>query len=384
MQNMKKVRIGVIGLGAMGYTHCKNVRSIEETELTCVCDSFAAVAEEKGKEFGVRYFTDYRDLVKSGLCDAVIVVVPHWFHAEVSSFAFENNLHVICEKPLAVTVSDADRMIRAAGKGNRIFAVMHQMRTEPFFRKAREIVESGTLGRITRTLCADPWYRTQAYYESNVWRATWKGEGGGVLINQAPHIMDLFLMLGGIPCRVEAGTRTRLHDIEVEDEASVLLEYKGGAWGYYYTCTCEPVQTMHMEIAGDKGKLVINSRKVTLYRYNSPVSEFTRKADNMWATISSAEEKFEFENNFSTAQVEMMKNFAAAILRGERLYASAKDGLNVVEFFNACILSGMKKKAVDIPVGRAEYDELMHELKRKSKPKKRVRIQRVTDPRLAR
>lgn len=378
---MKPVRIGVIGLGAMGYAHCKNVRSLKETVLACVCDNDAAVAKEKGKEFGVPYFTDYKKLIGSRLCDAVLVVIPHWFHPDVSICAFKNGLHVLCEKPVAVTVSDVDRMIAAAKRSGKKFAVMHQMRTEPFFKKAREILESGSIGKITRTLCVDPWYRSQAYYDSNVWRATWKGEGGGVLINQAPHIIDLFILLGGLPVTVDAKTRTRLHKIEVEDEVSAALQYKNGAWGYYYTTTCEAVGPFHMEISGDKGKLVIDGKeKMNFYKYSEPVSEFTRKAENMWASLKAEEKKFEFKSNVTTGQPEMIQNFAAAISGKEKLFADGKDGLNAVEFINASILSGQKKKPVDIPVNRKEYDGLIEKLKKTSKPKKHVRIQRVADP----
>ncbi len=381
---MKPVRIGVIGLGAMGYAHCKNVRSLKETLLTCVCDNDGAAAKEKGEEFRVPYFTDYKKLAKSGLCDAVLVVIPHWFHPDVTIYAFKSGLHVICEKPVAVTVSDVDRMIAAARRSRKKFAVMHQMRTEPFFRKAKEIMESGVLGRITRTLCIDPWYRTQAYYDSNVWRATWKGEGGGVLINQAPHIIDLFILLGGLPVKVDAKTRTRLHDIEVEDEVAAALQYKNGAWGYYYTTTCETFGTFHMEIAGDTGKLVINGKeKMTLYGYSEPVSVYTHKAGSMWASLKVEEETFEFKSNVTTGQTEMIRNFAAAISGKEKLFAEGKDGLNAVEFINACILSGKKRKPVNIPVNRKEYDALIEKLKRTSKPKKRVVIQRVTDPKFA-
>jgi len=379
---MEKVRIGIVGLGAMGYGHCKNVISIPETELTAVCDNSEDLARERGKEFGVPYFTDSRELINSGLCDGIIVVVPHWFHPDVSIYALQSGLNVLCEKPLAVTVSDAERMVKGAKKYKKVFSVMHQMRTEPFFKKAKEIVESGAIGKIHRTLCVDLWYRAQAYYDSGTWRATWKGEGGGVLINQAPHIIDLFIALAGLPCRIEAKTRTRLHKIEVEDDVCAFLEYRNGAWGYYYTTTCEPVRNFYIELAGEKGKLIIDGYKIKLYRYNEPVSVFTRKAKNMWEAIEAKEEIYQFESNLSTGQKEIIKNFAEAILQKEKLLVTGKDGLNTVEFINACILSGKKGKPVDIPVDRDEYNRLIEKLKRLSKPKKNVKVQIATDPRL--
>ena len=377
---MEKIKIGVIGVGGMGYAHCKSVNELEEAELTCVSDIDEEVAKERGEEFGVKYFTDYKELIKSGLCDAVIVATPHWFHPEISIFAFENGLHVLSEKPIAVRVSDADRMIEAAKKSGKVFTIMFQRRTEPFARKAREIIESGTLGEIQRTLCVDPWYRAQAYYNSATWRATWIGEGGGVLINQAPHTIDLFTYLAGLPKKIEAKTRTKIHDIEVEDEVSALLEYKNGAWGYYYTSTCEPVGPARIEIAGDKGKLVISGTTLTLYKYEKPISVFTKEAESMWAGLKVEEETVTLPENVATGHKEIIRNFVHAILEGEELYVKGKEGLNSVEFINACILSGKKNKVVEIPVDRGEYDELLEELKKTSKPKKVVKVVRETDP----
>ncbi len=380
---MEKVRIGVIGVGGMGYAHSKIIKSFEEAELTCVSDVDENVAKEKGEEFGVKYFTDYKELIKSGLCDAVVVATPHWFHPEISIFAFENGLHVLTEKPIAVKVSDADKMIEAAKKSKKVFSVMFQRRTEPLFKKAYQIVKSGAIGEIQKSVCIDPWYRSQAYYDSGTWRATWIGEGGGVLINQAPHTIDLFTFLTGLPKKIEAKTRTKLHDIEVEDEVSAFLEYENGAWGYYYTSTCEPVGPFHLEITGDKGKLVIRGTTLTFYSFEYPISEFTKKAPDMWASLNFTEEKIEISSNVQTGHAVILKNFVRAILYGEELIVKGEEGLRSVEFINACILSGKKGKVVEIPVDRNEYDDLMEELKKTSKPKKVVKVQRVTDPNIA-
>ncbi len=378
---MDKVRIGVIGVGGMGYSHSKAVKSLADTELTCVSDTEKAVAKEKGEEFGVGYFTDYRELIKSGLCDAVIVATPHWIHPEVSVFAFENGLHVLSEKPLAVTVSGADEMIDAAKRNKKVFAVMYQRRTEPAIRKAIEIVKSGILGEIQRTLLVNPDFRPQAYYDSGIWRATWLGEGGGVLINQAPHGIDIFMRLGGLPVRVEAKTRTKLHKIEVEDEASAFLEYGNGAWGYYYTSTCEGCGGLHLELAGDKGKLVLKGEELKLYRFSQPVSEFSVSSEDMWAVPEVKEEDVELPSDVAAGHSVIIENFARAILHGELLVAPGEDGLRSVEFINALILSGRKGKCVEIPVDRTEYDGFIEEMKKTSKPKEVVNVKRITDPR---
>lgn len=379
---MAKVAIGVIGVGGMGHAHCKSANSLEEAELTCVCDAEEGVARKRGEEFGVKYFTDYKELIESRLCDAVIVATPHWFHPEISVFAFENGLHVLSEKPIAVTVSSADKMAEAAKRNKRVFAVMHQRRTEPVVIKAGEIVKSGILGQIQRTLFVDPCYRAQAYYDSGTWRATWSGEGGGVLINQAPHGIDVFMHLGGLPRKVEAKTRTRLHKIEVEDEASAFLEYENGAWGYYYTTTCEAGGVSHLELVGDKGKLILRGEELRLYAFSQPISEFTFQAKDMWASLKVKEEKIEMPSNIATGHSAIIKNFARAVLYREPLISPGEDGLKSVEFINAVILSGRKGKPVEVPVNRKEYDRLMKKLRKRSKPKEAAKAERITDPRI--
>ncbi|MBN1445808.1 MAG: Gfo/Idh/MocA family oxidoreductase [Candidatus Omnitrophica bacterium] len=378
---MKKVKIGVIGVGGMGSSHCLSAKELNETELVFVCDIDEKVAKTKSKELGVPYFMDYKKAVKSGLCDAVVIATPHWIHPEIGVFAFKNGLHVLSEKPIAVTVADADRMIKAAKDNKRVFAVMFQRRTTSFVKKLKEIVKSGAIGEVTRTLCVDPWYRAQSYYDSGTWRATWAGEGGGVLVNQSPHTIDLFTYIAGLPVKVEAKTRTKLHKIEVEDDVAVSLEYKNGAWGYFYTSTCEPA-TFYMEIVGDKGKVIANGTDITLYRYSVPVSKFTHQSKVMWASLDVKEEKVKLDKDVP-GHKEIMRNFAMAIHKKEKLISPGQEGLNAVEFFNACILSGAKNKPVKIPVNRSEYNSLMKGLIKTSKVKKNVRVQRVTDPKHA-
>ncbi|HIE44571.1 MAG TPA: Gfo/Idh/MocA family oxidoreductase, partial [Candidatus Omnitrophica bacterium] len=363
------------------YGHCKSATSLEETRLTCVCDIDREVAKNIAEEFEVKYFTDYKELVKSGLVDGVIVATHHWIHPEISIFSMENGLHVLSEKPISVTVSDADSMIEVAKKNGKVFSVMYQRRTTPSIKEARKIVESGRLGGIQRTMCIDPSYRAQAYYDSGTWRATWSGEGGGVLINQAPHGIDVFILLGGLPSKVEAKVRTKLHKIEVEDEACAFLEYPNGSWGYYYATTCEPAGKYHLELIGDKGKLVLIGDELKFYTFSQPISELTPKAPDMWASPEVKEEIIEIPTDSSVGHIEIIRNFARAIMYGEELISPGEEGLKSVEFINATILSGVKNQPVTIPVDREEYDKFIGELKKSSKPKKISHVQRVTDPR---
>lgn len=376
---MKKVRIGVIGIGGMGVSHCNSIKKLENAELAFVCDIDKKVAETRGKEFNVPFFTDYKDAIKSKTADAVTIAALHWLHSEIAVYALKNGLNVLSEKPMTVTVADADKMVNAAKKNKKLLAVIFQRRTEPWVIKLKELISKGAIGEITRTLCVDPWYRPQVYYDSGIWRATWKGEGGGVLINQAPHIIDIFTYLAGLPVKIEAKTRTRMHKIEVENEVSAFLEYKNGAWGYYYTTTCEP-SFFRMEIAGEKGKIVVKNTEITLYKYDMPISKFTKTTKDMWASLGMKEEKVEYETNIPTGHNEIIRNFVQAILKKETLLVSGEEGLKSVEFINACILSGKTGKPAKIPVNRKKYDILMKRLVSQSKAKKRVKVQRLTDP----
>ncbi len=377
---MEKVRFGVIGVGGMGSAHAKIIKELEETELTAVSDMDKETADKVSKEYAVASFTDYKKLIESGLVDAVIVATPHYFHPSIGVAAMEAGIHVLVEKPIAVSVKGADTLLKAAKRTGKVFGVMYQSRTLPTIRVARKIIESGRLGEIRRTCMINPDYRSQAYYDSGTWRATWIGEGGGVLINQAPHGIDLFMLLGGMPSRVTARVRTRLHDIEVEDEADGLLEYPNGAWGYYFTSTDEAPSGRRIEIAGDKGKLILENETLKFYSLKTSIPEFTVKNTAMWGAPEVIEEKLELPE-CETGHKAITRNFARCILYGEKLLSPGEDGIKSVEFINALILSGKKNKPVDIPVDREEYEELLESLKKSSKEKKIVKVQRITDPR---
>jgi len=376
---MEKVRFGIIGVGGMGQAHAKNIQEIEETQLTAVSDTDKKTAEKVSKEYKVTGFTDYKELLTSGLIDAVIVATPHYFHPEIGIAAMEADVHVLTEKPIAVSVKAADSLLEAAKRTGKVFGVMYQSRSLPAIRVAREIIESGRLGEIRRTLMVNPDYRCQAYYDSSTWRATWAGEGGGVLINQAPHGIDLFMFLGGMPSRVTARIRTRLHNIEVEDEADALLEYSNGAWGYYLASTDEAPSEKRIEIVGDKGKLVLENETLKFYSLKTSIPEFTLKNKAMWGGPEVVEEKLEFPE-CETGHSAITRNFARCILQGEELLSLGEDGIKSVEFINALILSGKKNKPVALPVDREEYKELLESLKKSSQAKKTVKVQRVTDP----
>lgn len=378
---MDKVRMGVIGVGGMGSGHCNMIPKIPETELTAVCDVEPSTLEAITAKHGVPGFATHEELLDSGLVDAVVIATPHYFHPPIAIDAFKRGIHVLSEKPLGVTVSEVDKMIQAANESGLKFSVMYQMRAEPASIVAKQIIDEGQLGEIYRTELVMGWYRSQAYYDSGGWRATWAGEGGGVLINQAPHVLDLFSWLAGLPSKITGQTRTRLHDIEVEDEAFALLEYANGAHGYLYASTTEVPGTQRIEICGDKGKLTLADGGVKLTHIDGSIKTFTVENTEMWASPKSkgVEVTLPERGEFKDHSV-ITRNFANAILNGETLIAPGTEGINAMELINGMILSGKAGKTVAVPVNRAEFDALNKELQATSRAKSTVKEQRVTDP----
>ncbi len=378
-----KVRFGVIGTGGMGSGHCRTIPSIPETELTAICDINPDTRAALSEKHGVPAFATHTELLDSGLVDAVTIATPHYFHPPIAIEAFSKGIHVLSEKPLAVTVSAVDAMIAAARASGLKFGVMYQMRGEPQNQAARKIVESGVLGDVYRTSLVMAWYRSQAYYNSGGWRATWIGEGGGVLINQAPHYLDLFSWLGGLPTSITAQTRTRLHNIEVEDEAFATLEYANGAHGYLYASTTEMPNNNKLEVCGDKGKLILDNGDIKLYTLDGSLRDFTQTCESMWGsptvTETPVDVKVQAEDEIK-GHAAITRNFARSILFGEELIAPGYDGINAVELINGMILSSKTGKTVSVPVDRAAYDHILEELKATSISKGEVKEQRITDP----
>ncbi|HPU85921.1 MAG TPA: Gfo/Idh/MocA family oxidoreductase [Candidatus Latescibacteria bacterium] len=377
---MEKLRVGVIGVGGMGTGHCEGLtKNVEETVLTAVCDIDPNVAKEKAKTYGVKAFTSHKKLIKSGLVDAVTIATPHYFHSPIAVAAFEAGLHVLSEKPIAVTVRAGDEMIAAAKASGLVFGVMFQHRTRPVSQAMKKIVSSGVLGRIYRAMMVETHFRTQGYYDSATWRATWKGEGGGVLLNQAPHGIDIFTWLVGLPKKVKAVTRTWRHRIEVEDEASALLEWENGAVGYYHTSTNESPSSDILEVCGDNGKLVYNHGKASLFLNDPPIQKFSDDAGIMWGNPKVTEQPIELIDR-PTGHSAILRNWARAILYGEELIAPGVEGINSLEFINAVIFSGATGKEVELPVPRAAYERWIRAKARTSTFQKHVVEKRETDP----
>lgn len=365
---MDRVRFGIVGTGGMGTGHARSLQEMPEGELTAVCDIVPEVAKAVGDEFGVPYCTAYQELVARPDVDVVVVATPHYFHPEISIYAMEQGKAVISEKPIAVTVSAADAMVAAAKRTGAPFAVMYQSRTEPVWRAAHDLVKSGRLGKIYRTMLVYADFRSQAYYNSAGWRATWAGEGGGVLMNQAPHSLDRFAWLGGLPSKVTAYTATTMHRIEVEDVASAILSYSNGATGYIYCSTTEAPGTNFFELSGERGKLRVTDQQLRFWEIPAGVRGYSDSTDQMWGGPETREVEIELPD-CDRGHIAVLRNMANHLLRGDPLLTPGIEGINSVELINAMILSGYVGEPVSIPVDRARYDAFLAERVAESRPK---------------
>ena len=377
---MDKVRMGVIGVGGMGSYHANYIASgdIKRAELAAVCDT----DESKLKPYGaVKTFTDSAEIIRSGVVDAVLVATPHYFHTTIGIDAMQNGLHFLSEKPIAVHKADAERMI-AAHKANPklIFSAMFQCRTEPLWKKLKHLIESGELGELTRVnWIATDWFRTEAYYASGGWRATWSGEGGGILLNQCPHNLDLMQWVFGMPCKIRAfmafGAR---HDIEVEDEVTAYLEYPNGATGAFIVTTGEAPGTNRLEIAGERGKIVMEHGKISFTRNEVPMTEFSRTSKQGFATPPVWHIDVPVGGGASGHRV-ITQDFVDAILDGTPLIAPAEEGIKSVEMATSMIYSQIKDVTVELPLDSAAYEAALGELIANSKFVKKAAVERDED-----
>jgi len=377
---MDKVRMGVIGVGGMGSHHARYLQAgeIKRAELTAVCD----IDESKLKGFAaVKTFTDSAELIRSGLVDAVLIATPHYFHTTIGVDAMQQGVHVLTEKPIAVHKADCERMIAAhAANPKLVFSAMFQLRCEPIWRKLKQLIDDGELGEITRVnWIATNWFRTEAYYASGGWRATWSGEGGGILLNQCPHNLDLMQWMFGMPSKIRAflGFGVK-HDIEVEDQVTAYLEYPNGATGAFIVTTGEAPGTDRLEVAGERGKVVVERGKISFTRNEVPMTEFSRTSKMGFALPPVWHIEVPFGGG-ETGHQAITRNFVNAILDGSPLIAPAEEGIKSIEMANSMIYSQIKDVTVKLPLDSAAYEAALKDLIAKSKFVKKSAVERDED-----
>ena len=361
---MEQVRFGIIGCGNIAQNHVKNFETgkVKDGVVTAICD----IVPEKYEALNALYenkfatFTDAKEMMKSGLVDAVIICTPHYQHPELAIMAMDAEIHCIIEKPAGVYTLQVKEMLERAKTAKTKLSMMFNQRTNPAFKKMREMVATGKIGDVKRTnWIITNWYRTQEYYDSGSWRATWAGEGGGVLYNQSPHQLDLFQwIVGMMPKKVHAFCHFgKWHNIEVEDDVTCYVEYPNGATGCFITTTADAPGTNRFEITGTKGKLVFENDKLFFTeleiseREHCFATNMTFRAPDMLPTVEIA---LEGENSQHAG---VCNNFIDAILGRDELFAPVADGLNGVILANSMLLSTWLDKTIDLPFD----DELFYE-----------------------
>ena len=363
-QKNHPLRIGVIGIGNIGFVHttCIFQGCVTGAVLAAICDQKAHMKPEMAENFpGVPFYTDYRELLQDPDVDAVIVSVPHPSHSDIAMEAFAAGKHVLVEKPMDITLSKGKALCEAARRSGKRFGIMFNQRTGQLFAKAREIVRSGQLGQLKRSVwIITNWYRTQHYYDSGTWRATWIGEGGGVLVNQAPHQLDLWQWICGMPERITAFcSEAKYHQIEVEDDATIVARFPGGAEGIFVTSTGEYPGTNRLEISGSKGKLVLENGKLKWWCLREDERTFCMHSDASFAHIPMDYTEME-ETEEKHGHQKILQNFANAILFDEPLLAPGYDGIHELTIQNAAYLSAWKGSIpVSLPFDEAEYDRFL-------------------------
>ncbi len=368
---MNTIRLGIAGLGSMGNGHARKILAgaVPRMKLVAVADP---VSDLSGFGPEVEGFTSSEEMIRSGKIDAVLIVTPHFSHTSLGIAALEQGLHVLVEKPISVHKADAERLIAAHKNPKQVFAAMFNMRSLPPYQKLRSLIQSGELGEIQRiNWIITTWFRSDAYYKSGGWRATWEGEGGGVLLNQCPHNLDLLQWLFGMPTRLRAHCRLgRYHNIEVEDEVTAYLEYANGATGVFITSTGEAPGTNRLEISADRGRIILENNTIQWARTEVPVGEYCRTTENRFGGPGVWNVEIPVANDDHNQHVNIIRNFAEAILDGVPVIAPGADGLQSVELANAMLMSQFLDQAIEMPLDGAAYERMLEKKICESRAKK--------------
>jgi predicted dehydrogenase len=364
-----RVRLAVVGVGNMGNAYCNWLLEgrVPDIELAAICDANPATASRFPS---IPHFLTSEELIASGVADAILIATPHYSHTTIGIEALKAGMHVLVEKPISVQKADCEKLVAAHRGRKQVFAAMFNQRTDPYYQKVRTLVRDGELGSIRRiNWIITDWFRTESYYASGGWRATWKGEGGGVLLNQCPHNLDLFQWIFGMPAKVRGFCQLgRYHAIEVEDDVTAYFEYADGTTAVFITSTGEAPGTNRLEVTAERGRLVLEGGKISFLRNEVPTSEFSRVSTSGFARPPVWQVEIPMPHDRGEQHVGILKNFAAAILRGEPLIAPAREGIHSVELANAILHSSLEEKTVTLPLSSAAYKKKMESLMLASRP----------------
>lgn len=351
----------------MGSWHAEQLMAsaVPGAVLSAVCDTSPGQMEPFD---GPTHFPDASAMIQSGVIDAIVIATPHYSHVPIGIEALKAGLHVLVEKPIAVDKSDAERLIAAHQSDVQIFAAMFNQRTDPHYQKLRELVQDGSLGKIRRIQWTiTDWFRTEAYYRSSSWRATWAGEGGGVLLNQCVHNIDLLQWIFGLPVRVRSFCQLgQFHDIEVEDHVAAIFEYADGALATFSASTGEAPGTNRLEIAAENGRVVLENNRLTWDRNEIPANTFSRACEEGYLRPPTWNVDIPMSPHRGDQHLGVLKNFIGAILRGDPLIAPAKEGLHSVELINAILWASLEDRTITLPLDARGYRRILRRLAKPS------------------
>lgn len=361
------LRYALIGAGAsIASNHLEALARLPGTQIVGMADVTSAQGAQHAATVGCSFFLDHREMLSAVSPDVVVICTPHPLHMPLALDCFAAGAHVLVEKPIAVEVAEADAMIAAADTAGRVLAVNFQERFRPAVEAAHRLIATGEPGDLVRVLCVEPWFRTAAYYRSAAWRGTWQGEGGGVLMNQAPHTLDRLCYLAGSPASVWGWTRTLRHAIETEDTAQAMLVYPNGAPGYIEVSTLEAGTPPQLQIIGNRMALEFHGEALTIRRFTPSLSEFSATSPEKFATPSVTVETFvppEGTLPGGEGHFAVHRDLREAILTGRKPRCDGRDALASLELPNAITLSSFTRRAVSLPLDRAAYSALLADLR---------------------
>jgi predicted dehydrogenase len=356
------LRFAIIGGAAsIAPTHIRALEQLPGAQLAGMSDISVERGSAAAQAAGCQFFEDHRRMLAELRPDVAVICAPHPFHAALALDSFAAGAHVLVEKPMAVSVAEADQMIGAAASASRLLAVNFQQRFRPVVERARQLIASGEVGPLMRVLCVEPWFRTAAYYRSATWRGTWRGEGGGVLMNQAPHSLDLLCYLAGMPVKVWGWVRTLRHAIECEDTAQAMLEYANGASGYLNMSTVE-AGSSRLQIVGERAALELSGGQLTITRFTPSMIEQLLNSPQPFEAPKTTVETVTLPGD-GGGHLAVYRDLAAAIATGEQPRGHGEEGRQSLELANAIIFSSYADRAVALPLDRAAYDALLADLR---------------------
>ncbi|MFW6292147.1 MAG: Gfo/Idh/MocA family protein [Spirochaetota bacterium] len=366
---MKPVRIGIVGLGNMGSSHARDCNESEFVDLVALCDVDEKKLDEVGAQYSATLYPTAEKMMADADLEAVIVATPHYDHTPISIAAMERGIHVLCEKPVGVHVKDVRKMIDAFEAAKKQhpdikFAAMFQQRTFESWKKIKSMIDEGVLGKLVRaTWIITTWFRTQYYYDTGSWRATWSGEGGGVLLNQCPHNLDLYQWFFGLPERITGIAEIgKYHRIEVEDEVTAVFQHENGMVGHFITTTAEAPGTNRLEIVGENGRLVFDDGRLTFDRNEQSMFEFSNTVEKSFAKVPSTPETIEVPADPAGPHRQVMETFARSIREGTPLVAEAPEGIGSVTLANGILMSHFTGAPVSVPLDGDAYETLLEDL----------------------